>query len=102
MSGGVVLKPAKKQVRVALRAPKRGGAEQAQTRKAPRRIRLGVKGLKTRLNRAKKAQHHAQTTALPIIKQRLVRAGVIKASSKAPESMLRTMYADLLITKKGL
>lgn len=101
MSGGVVLKPAKKQVRVALRAPKKGGAE-PQTRKAPRRIRLGVKGLKTRLNRAKKAQNHAQTTALPIIKQRLVRAGVIKASSKAPESMLRTMYADLLITKKGL
>lgn len=101
MSGGVVLKPAKKQVRVALKA-KKGGAEQSHTRKAPRKIRLGVKGIKTRLNRAKKAQNHAQTTALPIIKQRLVRAGVIKASSKAPEAMLRSMYADLLITKKGL
>jgi hypothetical protein len=28
--------------------------------------------------------------------------GVIKKGSKAPDSMLRTMYADLLITKKGL
>ena len=72
------------------------------TRKAPRKIRLGVKNLKTRLNRAKKAHSHAQNLSLPILKQRLVKAGVIKASSKAPEQMMRTMYADLLVTKKGL
>lgn len=101
MSGGVILKPAKKQVRVSLKAPKKATIV-SQTRKAPRKIRLGVKGLKTRLNRAKKAHAHAQTVSLPIVKQRLVKAGVIKASSKAPEPMLRTMYADLLVTKKGL
>lgn len=105
MLGGVILKPHKKHARVSLKAPKKGSTlshSAPSTRKAPRKIRLGVKGLKTRINRAKKAHTHAQTVSLPIVKQRLVRAGVIKASSKAPESMLRSMYADLLVTKKGL
>jgi hypothetical protein len=104
MLGGVILKPHKKHARVSLKAPKKGpvGSSVPATRKAPRKIRLGVKGLKTRINRAKKAHSHAQTVSLPIVKQRLVRAGVIKASSKAPEPMLRSMYADLLVTKKGL
>jgi hypothetical protein len=104
MLGGVILKPHKKHARVSLKAPKKSSVESSApaTRKAPRKIRLGVKGLKTRINRAKKAHSHAQTVSLPIVKQRLVRAGVIKASSKAPEPMLRSMYADLLVTKKGL
>jgi len=102
--GGVILKPRK--MKVSLHAPKKGnnmrGSAVNTTRKAPRKIRLGVKNLKTRLNRAKKAHSHAQNLGLPIVKQRLVKAGVIKASSKAPEHMMRTMYADLLVTKKGL
>ncbi len=99
--GGVILKP--KKGRVSLKAPRKMKiAPAAATRKAPRKIKLGVKGLKTRLNRAKKAHSHAQTMSLALVKQRLVKAGVIKASSKAPEHMLRTMYADLLVTKKGL
>ena len=103
--GGVILKPRK--MKVSLNAPRktnnmRGPTPTNTTRKAPRKIRLGVKNLKTRLNRAKKAHSHAQNLGLPILKQRLVKAGVIKASSKAPEHMLRTMYADLLVTKKGL
>lgn len=99
--GGVFLKP--KKGKVSLKAPRKMKiAPTGATRKAPRKIKLGVKGLKTRLNRAKKAHSHAQTVSLALVKQRLVKAGVIKSSSKAPEHMLRTMYADLLVTKKGL
>ena len=98
MIGGVLLKPYKKNTKVSLKAPRKGLSV---THKA-RKIRLGVKGMKTRLNRAKKAHAHAQNMSLAMVKQRLVKAGVIKASSKAPESMLRGMYADLLVTKKGL
>ena len=96
--GGVLLKPYNKNTKVSLKAPKKGLSV---THKA-RKIRLGVKGMKTRLNRAKKAHAHAHNMSLAMVKQRLVKAGVIKASSKAPESMLRGMYADLLVTKKGL
>jgi hypothetical protein len=99
--GRILLKPRKG--KVSLKAPKKLRLNPTPTtRKAARKIKLGVKGLKTRLNRAKKVHSHAQTVGLNVIKQRLVKAGVIKVTSKAPEQMLRTMYADLLVTKKGL
>jgi len=99
--GRILLKPRKG--KVSLKAPKKLRINPTPTtRKAARKIKLGVKGLKTRLNRAKKVHSHAQTISINIIKQRLVKAGVIKPTTKAPEHMLRTMYADLLVTKKGL
>lgn len=97
-SGGVILRS--KKSKISLKAPKK--LKIASTTRKIRKIKVGVKGLKTRLNHAKKAHNHAQTVSLPIVKQRLVKAGVIKASTKAPEHMLRNMYADLLVTKKGL
>ena len=101
VSGGAVILRSKKG-KISLKAPKKLKiTPSAITRKA-RKIKVGVKGLKTRLNRAKKAHNHAQTMAIAIVKQRLVKAGVIKVTTKAPEHMLRTMYADLLVTKKGL
>ena len=99
--GRILLKPRKG--KVSLKAPKKLRLSPTPTtRKVARKIKLGVKGLKTRLNRAKKVHSHAQTVGINVIKQRLVKAGVIKVTSKAPEQMLRTMYADLLVTKKGL
>ena len=91
MTGGVLLKAPKKQIRVSLKAPKKQKGAAPATRKAPRKIRLGVRGINTRLNRARKATAHARSASLPVVKQRLVRAGVIKANSKAPEPMLRSM-----------
>ena len=102
--GAVLLKPRKS--KVSLKAPRKMHlTTTAHTRKnhtGPRKIKFGVRGLKTRLNSAKKAHMNAQSISIPIIKQRLVKAGVIKPNTKAPEHMLRTMYADLLVTKKGL
>jgi hypothetical protein len=112
----VVLAPPKRRTRIALKAKKmRGGAECGladatakpimggahHTRKA-RKIHLRVKGVTSRLAKAKKAKKQAMTAPISEVKTRLESAGVIKKTSKAPESMLRTMYADLLITKKGL
>jgi hypothetical protein len=71
------------------------------TRKA-RKIHLRVKGVTSRLAKAKKAKRQAMAASIGEVKTRLEKAGIIKKDSKAPESMLRTMYADLLITKKGL
>ena len=86
----LVLAPPKRKTRIALKAKKlKGGSTSTGlgdlppmaggTRKA-RKIHLRVKGVTARLEAA----------------------GVVKKGSKAPEKMLRTMYADLLITKKGL
>lgn len=109
----VVLLPHKRRTRVALKAKKhRGGAGEpignvppgpaiGGTRKA-RKIHLRVKGVTSRLAKAKKAKKLAMTAPIGAVKAKLEAAKVIKKGSKAPESMLRTMYADLLITKKGL
>jgi hypothetical protein len=115
--GKLVLAPPKRKTRIALKAKKhRGGSESAagnlppgpalttggaHTRKA-RKIHLRVKGVTSRLAKAKKARKTAMNAPLTEVRTRLEGAGVIKKGSKAPEPMLRNMYADLLITKKGL
>ena len=112
----LVLAPPKRRTRIALKAKKmRGGAECGaadatakplmggahHTRKA-RKIHLRVKGVTSRLAKAKKAKKQAMSAPISEVKARLESAGVIKKTSKAPEAMMRNMYADLLITKKGL
>jgi hypothetical protein len=109
----VVLAPPKRKTRIALKARKhRGGSDASAsntdklpllggTRKA-RKIHLRVKGVTSRLAKAKKARRTAMTAPISEVRSRLESAGIIKKSSKAPEGMLRNMYADLLITKKGL
>jgi hypothetical protein len=101
VSGGAVILRSKKS-KISLKAPKKLHINPSAITRKVRKIKVGVKGLKTRLNRAKKAHAHAQTIPIASIKQRLVKAGVIKGTTKAPDHMLRTMYADLLVTKKGL
>ncbi len=112
--GRVVLAPPKRKMRISLRQKKRGGSVAlgelsntppqpggGHTRKA-RKIHLRVKGVTSRLAKAKKAKKTAEAAPLSEVKHKLEAAKVIKKGTKAPESMLRTMYADLLITKKGL
>ena len=112
----VVLSPPKRRTRIALKAKRQRGGSDASillqkldqipqlgggTRKA-RKIHLRVKGVTTRLAKAKKARKTAMNASISDVRSRLESAGVIKKGSKAPEGMLRNMYADLLITKKGL
>jgi hypothetical protein len=114
VGGGLKLLPPKRKTRIALKAKKhRGGSESVLgdknnvppiaggTRKA-RKIHLRVKGVTARLAKAKKAKKTAMAAPLGEVRSKLEAAGVIKKGSKAPESILRGMYADLLITKKGL
>jgi len=110
----LVLTAPKRKSRIALRAKKlKGGSDSGLDitpsmggakgiTKKSRKIHLRVKGVTARLNKAKKAKKTADATPLSVLKLRLEKAGIIKKGSKAPEPMLRTMYTDLLITKKGL
>ena len=106
-----VMAPPKRKTRISLKAKKhRGGSEALNdtppmpgggTRKA-RKIHIRVKGVTSRLAKAKRAKKIAMSAPLSQVKAKLESASVIKKGSKAPEHMLRNMYADLLITKKGL
>jgi hypothetical protein len=103
----VVLKPPKQQ-RVRLQ-PKAvgGGASTAQaiakpvvnqTRKA-RRIKLTVANLNHRFTRAKKVKEHTEKEPVDSVREYLIKKGVIQAKSRAPEKMLRSMYADFMLLK---
>lgn len=101
------LAPPKQRTKITLKAPRHKKEEStsvtqaAGTRKV-RKIALRTRGVTARLAKAKRATRDAHKAPISLIKNRLEKYGVIKKGSKAPDSMLRTMYADLLITKKGL
>jgi len=68
------------------------------TRKA-RRIKLNVSNLTHRFTRAKKVKDETEKKSMDTVREYLVQKGVIQAKSKAPEKMLRSMYADFMMLK---
>ena len=94
-------------VKVVLDAPKKKPvvlqpkvvATERKTRKASRSIRVSVSGLGKRLHRAKTIRKDAGSLDLVEIKKALQKAALVKADTKAPESILRQMYADYMMLK---
>ncbi len=64
------------------------------TRKNGKKIRVSLSGLGKRMTRHKSIQKEAKHVKIEDIKKVLVDAKLVKADTKAPESMLRQMYAD--------
>ena len=82
---------------VILEPPKKTAAKlvasKSKTRKS-RKIRVSLSGLGKRITRHKKIQKDARVSSIEEIKKTLVAAKLIKPESKAPETMLRQIYAD--------
>ena len=66
-------------------------------KKKTRKIVLGLVSLQKRQTRAKKISQKMKEMPLDKLKQQLVEQGLIKATSKAPESVLRQIAADAQI-----
>jgi hypothetical protein len=83
--------------KVVLEPPKKTAAKlvasKSKTRKA-KKIRVSLTGLGKRITRHKKIQKEARSHSIEEIKKILVAAKLIKPESKAPESILRQIYAD--------
>ena len=94
----VVLQPKKKQTKVLLAAaaPK----TTTKTRRVARKIRMSTAGLGKKMTRAKTIRQDATKLSLEAIKKDLVKAGLVKADSKAPEEILRQIYSDYMMLKK--
>lgn len=72
------------------------------TRKS-RKITLGLSTLHKRVTRAKKIREQVKEIPLADLRKELVKRGLIKESSKAPESILRQIAADAqIVAGKGL
>jgi hypothetical protein len=68
--------------------------------KVARRVRVSMAGLSRKINKAKDIRKKATGDSIEEIKKSLEKAGLIKKDSKAPETMLRQMYADFMMLKK--
>lgn len=69
-----------------------------QTRKV-RKVTLGVSSLHKRITRAKKLHKKMKDMPIETLKEKLVKGGLIKANSKAPEVVLRQIAADAEVVK---
>lgn len=81
--------------------PKKSDAPKSkkhQTRKA-RKVTLGVSNLHKRITRAKKLHRKVKDMSIEALKDRLIKGGLIKANSKAPESVLRQIAMDAEVVK---
>ncbi len=77
-------------------APKH--SKKHQTRKV-RKVTLGVSSLHKRITRAKKLHKKVKDMPIETLKEKLIKGGLIKANSKAPENVLRQMAADAEVVK---
>jgi len=69
------------------------------TRKVAKKIRMSLQGFGKRVTRANTIRVEAKKQSVEDLKKTLVEAKLIKADSKAPESVLRAMYADYMMLK---
>ena len=95
----VVLAAAKKKGRVILAAAK--PSTQSSTRKAShsKKVRMTLSSLSRKIHKAKAIRKTATESTIEQIKKVLRSANLIKEGSKAPEPMLRQMYADYMTLK---
>lgn len=69
------------------------------TRKVAKKIRMSLNGFGKRVTRAHTIRVEAKKQKIEDVKKILVEAKLIKADSKAPEGVLRQMYADYMMLK---
>ena len=95
----VVLGELKKKPKVVLTAAKTKLAPQTRKVKAARKVRVSMIALSRKIGKAKDIRTKASGDKIDDIKKALQKAGLIKAESKAPEAILRQMYADYMMLK---
>ena len=82
--------------------PKKDPTVKKQTKKV-RKITLGMKTFHRRITRAKKLHKTVKEIPLDKLKEKLIKDGLIKSTSKAPESILRQIASDAeVVAKKAL
>jgi hypothetical protein len=87
-----------KKVHLNPKKPEKQVSKKHQTKKS-RKITLGVVSLHKRITHAKKLHKKVKEMPIEVLKEKLVKAGLIKSTSKAPESVLRQIAADAAVVK---
>jgi hypothetical protein len=64
-----------------------------------RKIKVSMRGLTKKIKKARTIRQKASDTTVEQIKKELHKAGLVKLDTKAPEPILRQMYADYMTLK---
>lgn len=97
----VVLAEAKKKkgsVVLAAAKPKVGDSKTKKVSKS-KKVRVTISCLGKKIKKAKEIRKEATDTGIEDVKKALQKAALIKPGSKAPEAMLRQLYADFMMLK---
>ena len=96
----VVLAAAKKKGRVILAAAK-PIVHPTKTKKVShtKKVRVTISNLGKKIHKAKEIRKVATESTMDDVKKTLHKAGLIKEGSKAPDTILRQMYADFMTLK---
>jgi len=69
-------------------------------KKTAKKVRVNIGKISHRLHHAKTIRNKALHQTMDDIKKELIKSGLIKPDSKAPEPILRQMYSDFMVLKK--
>jgi plasmid stability protein len=87
--GGVVLAAAKTKV----------GDSKTKKISKTKKVRVTISNLGKKIHKAKEIRKAATDTSIEDVKKELQKAALIKPESKAPDAMLRQLYADFMMLK---
>jgi len=92
----LILKPAKHSSSTAAAA-----AAAAKTRKVShsKKVRVTISSLSKKIHQAKDIRKKATDSTIAEVRKALEKAGLVKVGSKAPDTMLRQLYADYMTLK---
>ena len=91
----IVLGPKKNKVKVLL-TRKRIHVAGAEGPRPARKVTLGLIGHKRRITRARRLRKESRALPISDIEEHLIQKGIIKSTSKAPDTILRQMYEDAM------
>jgi hypothetical protein len=97
----VVLTAAKKKKGAVVLAEPKKKVGDSKTRKVSKtkKVRVTISNLGKKIHKAKEIRKAATDTSIEEIKNELQKAALIKGGSKAPDAMLRQLYADFMMLK---
>ena len=95
----VVLAAAKKRAVVLAAAKPKLGDSKTKKISRSKKVRVTISNLGKKINKAKEIRKLATDTGIEEVKKALQKAALIKTGSKAPDAMLRQLYADFMMLK---
>jgi hypothetical protein len=97
----VVLAAAKKKKAAVVLAAAKTKHGDSKTKKVSRskKVRVTISNLGKKIHKAKEIRKAATDTGIDDVKKALQKAALIKPGSKAPDAMLRQLYADFMMLK---